>query len=84
MTPENYKEFVGQPFDPMASATVLAQDGGTQLNVRGRRKIYMVVKVGEQWCVMDEQARILFGRKSIWDLVKEYSDGYTFFYVEIK
>lgn len=84
ITPENFHSFIGQPADLFASWSVLVQDGGTRYWPKGRRSIYMVTKQGDEYAVVDENGDIKLTGRSIGELVRAHSDGFTFFYIEIK
>lgn len=85
LTPENFSKFVGQQHGKwMASSTVLVQDGGTKFWPRGRRRIFMLTKQGDEWAAVGEDGKIELTGRSIWELIEFHSDRYTFFYIEIK
>ena len=84
LTPENFSKFVGQQHGKwMASSTVLIQDGGTKYWPRGRCRIFMLTKQGDEWAAVGEDGKIVdrsihLGTDRIL-IVK-----ITFFYIEIK
>jgi hypothetical protein len=84
MTPENYPSFIDHPNDMLASWAVMVQDGGRRRRPRGRRTIYMVTQQGDEYAVINERGEIKLTGRSIGELVRAHSDGYTFFYIEIK
>lgn len=85
MTPENFHHFVGMPKNPMwTSWAVLVQDGGTEYWPKGRRCIYLVTQQGDELAVVNERGKVCLTGRSIGELVRAHSNGYTFFYIEIK
>jgi hypothetical protein len=83
LTTENFHLFFGTPKNMFASYAILVRDGGTEYCPKGRRMIYMVTRRRGEFAVISEYGDIKLTGRSIGELVRAHSDGYTFFYIEI-